>query len=374
MSENPPMANADHGNELRIQRVSSSRIRQVDFDRLGFGNVFSDHMFSMRYVDGAWQTPEVIPCAPISVEPACLALHYGQTVFEGLKAFRGVDGQIRLFRPDRNEARLESSCLRLCIPPLPRGTLEMAIRRLIWLDHEWIPHRRGQSLYLRPLIFAEESHLGVRPASRYRFLLMTAPVDNYHPGGMEAIGLKVKERFARAAPGGVGGAKTAGNYAASLLPARESHDEGFDQVLWLDAATQAHVEEVGHMNIFFHLAGKVLTPALTGTILPGVTRDSVLTLLREHGYQAEERSIAIREVLEGVRYGTLAEAFGTGTATVVAPVGRIGYREHTYEINRNRPGPLAEWLYGQLLGIQLGELADRHGWTVNLGLPAFVQP
>jgi len=374
MSKNTGIANANHGNELRIQRVSSSRILQVDFDRLGFGDVFSDHMFSLRYFDGAWQTPEIIPYAPISVEPACLALHYGQTVFEGLKAFRGVDGQIRLFRPDRNEVRLESSCLRLCIPPLPRGMLELAIRKLIWLDHAWIPHRRGQSLYLRPLIFAEESHLGVRPASRYRFLLMTAPVGNYHPGGMEAIGLKVKERFARAAPGGVGGAKTAGNYAASLLPARESHDEGFDQVLWLDATTQAQVEEVGHMNIFFHLAGRVVTPALNGTILPGVTRESVLALLREHGYTAEERPIAIREVIDGACDGTLAEAFGTGTATVIAPVGRIGYREHTYEIHGNRPGPLAEWLYGQLLGIQHGELADPHGWTVNLGLPPFVQP
>jgi branched-chain amino acid aminotransferase len=367
------MANPDHGNELRIQQVSSSRIQQVDFDRLGFGGVLSDHMFSMRYFDGAWQSPEIIPYAPISIEPACLALHYGQTVFEGLKAFRGVDGQIRLFRPDRNEARLENSCLRLCIPPLPRGTLEFAIRQLASLDHAWIPHRRGQSLYLRPLIFAEEGHLGVRPAGRYRFLLMTAPVGNYHPGGMEAIGLKVKERFARAAPGGVGGTKTAGNYAASLLPARESHDEGFDQVLWLDATTQSQVEEVGHMNIFFQLAGKVVTPALNGTILPGVTRESVLALLRERGHPAEERPIAIREVTEGARDGTLAEAFGTGTATVVAPVGRIGYREQTYEINGNRPGPLAEWLYGELLGIQLGELTDRHGWTVNLGSPPFVQ-
>lgn len=352
--------------ELRIERAARSRLHEVDFADLGFGNTFSDHMFSMRYANGQWQGPEIIPYGPIVLEPGCVTLHYGQSVFEGMKAFHGIDDRIRVFRPDRNAQRMQESCARLCIPALPSGALELAIRELLRLDHAWIPRARGQALYIRPIIFAEESHLEVRPATSYRFLVMTAPVRTYYANGFGAVGLKVQDRYTRAAPGGVGFAKTAGNYAASLLPGDQSRNDGFDQALWLDGAEHKYVEEVGQMNIFFELDGCIVTPDLRGTILPGVTRDSVLTLLKDRGYPTEERRIGIEEIVNAIAAGTLAEAFGAGTATVIAPVGRIGYQGETHEINGNAAGPLAEMLYNDILGIQLGEVADPHGWTLTI--------
>ncbi len=357
-------------NHLRIERTGRSRLADTDFANLGFGGTFADHMFSMRYCDGQWEQPEVLPYGPITVDPGCVTLHYGQSVFEGLKAFRGVDGRIRVFRADKNEERLVDSCDRLCIPRLPTGTLGLAVRELIALDHEWVPSRRGQALYIRPLIFAEESHLEVRPAVAYRFLVMTAPVRTYYDNGFAAVSLKVQDAFTRAAPGGVGYAKTAGNYSASLLPGDQSRQDGFDQALWLDGAEHKYVEEVGQMNIFFHIADRVITPDLRGTILPGVTRDSVLTLLRDRGYQVEERRIEMSEVIEAIESGVLNEAFGAGTATVIAPVGRIGFKGQTYDINGNAPGPLAEMLYNEVLSIQLGETNDKYRWTELVDVPA----
>ncbi len=355
---------------LRIERTGHSRLDETDFGALGFGNTFADHMFSMRYCDGQWQQAEVLPYGPITLEPGCVALHYGQSVFEGLKAFRGADGQIRVFRADKNTERLKDSCDRLCIPQLPEGTLGVAIRELIALDHGWVPSRRGQALYIRPLIFAEESHLEVRPAIAYRFIVMTAPVRTYYDNGFAAVGLKVQDAFTRAAPGGVGYAKTAGNYAASLLPGDQSRADGYDQALWLDGAEHKYVEEVGQMNIFFHLDGRIVTPDLRGTILPGVTRDSVITLLRDRGYQVEERRIEIAEIIDAIRSGSLSEAFGAGTAAVIAPVGRIGYKGETFDINQNAPGPIAEVLYHDVLSIQLGETNDIHQWTELIDVPA----
>jgi branched-chain amino acid aminotransferase len=349
--------------KFRVERAPNSRLSELNSNELGFGNIFSDHMFSMRFSDGAWHTPEVVPYGPITLEPSCVTLHYGQSVFEGLKAFRGVDHQIRTFRRAQNDKRLANSCARLCIPHLPEGALELAVRELIALDHAWVPSERGQALYIRPLIFAEESHLEVRPAVSYRFLVMTAPVRTYYANGFGAVGLKVQDEFTRAAPGGVGYAKTAGNYAASLLPGNQSRNEGFDQALWLDGAEHKYVEEVGQMNIFFEIDGRLVTPELRGTILPGVTRDSVITLLRARGHAVDERRIEIAEIIEGIKTGSVTEAFGAGTAAAIAPIGRIGYKGETHLINNNAAGPVAQTLYDEMLGIQLGELADKHGWT-----------
>ncbi len=348
---------------LRIRPAAASRRSGVDPSRLGFGDHFSDHMFSMRCHDGSWGQPEIVPLAPVPVHPGSLALHYGQSVFEGLKAFRGTDGRVRIFRPDRNAARLRDSCRRLCIPPLPDGAFEEAVEAIVRMEHEWIPRRRGEALYVRPLIYAEDAHLQVRPSARYRLLVLTSPVTNYYNRAAGAISLKAQSRYTRAAPGGVGFAKTGGNYAAALFPATESIAEGFDQALWLDGIEHRYVEEVGQMNIFFDFDGRVATPELRGTILPGITRESVLTLLGDRGIKVEERRIAIDEVVRRSEDGALREAFGAGTAAVITPIGRIGFEGTTYEINGGSAGPLGAELYDALIGIQLGEREDRHGWN-----------
>ena len=299
---------------IPVQPVVESRINQVDFDNLGFGNCFSDHVFTMDYRDGAWRDPRIEPYGPITLEPGTAALHYGQLVFEGLKAFRGSDGQVRLFRPDANAARLYHSCERLCIPPVDRGLFCQAIETLVAVDRQWIPTRPGQALYIRPLILGTEAHLDVRPSREYRLIIMTSPVREYFAGGFSPIALKVEERYTRAAPGGMGFAKTAGNYAASLLPTAEAQAAGYNQVLWLDGREHRYVEEVGQMNIFFHLGEKVVTAPLGGTILPGVTRDAVITLLNEWRIPIEERPITIDEVIDASKNGQLHEAFGSGTA------------------------------------------------------------
>ena len=349
--------------DLRIQRAAVSRRSEVDPSRLGFGDHFSDHMFSLRCRDGVWGQPEIVPLAPVPVHPGCLALHYGQSVFEGLKAFRGTDGRVRVFRPDRNAARLRDSCRRLCIPPLPDGAFEAAVEAIVRMEHEWIPRGRGEALYVRPLIFAEDAHLQVRPSSSYRLLVFASPVTNYYDRAAGAVSLKAQGRYTRAAPGGVGFAKTGGNYAAALFPASESIAEGFDQALWLDGTEHRYVEEVGQMNIFFDFEGRVATPELRGTILPGITRESVLTLLADRGTEVEERRIAIDEVVRRSGDGSLREAFGAGTAAVITPIGRIGFEGAVHEINGGAAGPLGAELYDSLIGIQLGEREDRHGWN-----------
>lgn len=346
---------------IACRLAESSRLSSVNFDDPGFGDVFSDHMFQMDYVDGAWRDPCIVPYGPFPIEPGALVLHYGQSVFEGLKAFSGTDGVIRVFRPDRNAARLAESCRRLCIPPFDREVLFDAIDQLVRIDRDWIPGRRGQALYIRPLIIATESNLNVRPATRYRFFIMTSPVREYFTGG--TVHLKAERRYTRAAPGGMGYAKTGGNYAASLLPGAESRALGHDQVLWLDGVAHRHVEEVGQMNIFFRIAGTVLTPDLRGTILPGVTRESVLQLLADRGIACEERRIDIDEIVAAADEGTLEEAFGAGTAAVIVPVGRISVDDRTIEINGARPGPLAESLYTAIVDIQRGDAEDVHGWN-----------
>ncbi|HSS65649.1 MAG TPA: branched-chain amino acid aminotransferase [Gammaproteobacteria bacterium] len=356
--------------DLRIQTVEKSRLGEVDFDDLGFGDVFCDHMFSMVFEDGRWQRPEILPFGPLPLHPSALSLHYGQAVFEGLKAFCGGDGVVRVFRPDMNAKRLLESCRRLCIPPIESAAFHAAIEHLIRLDHAWIPRVRGQSLYIRPIVFGTESHLEVRPARTFRFVVMTAPVRKYFQDDVKAIELKAEEKYTRAAPGGMGYAKTAGNYAASLYPGELGRSEGYAQVLWLDGAEHRYVEEVGAMNIFFKFRDTVVTPELHGTILPGVTRDSVITLLKDQGMPVEERLVDIDEVIDGMRSGALEEIFGAGTAAVICPVGAIAYKGRRHEMRAVGAGPLTRKLYDTITGIQLGEVRDKFGWTRSVDLDA----
>jgi branched-chain amino acid aminotransferase len=358
-----------------VTRVTRSRLAQVDFDNLGFGSVFADHMFSMVYQDGGWRNPEIIPYQALSIEPGVAMLHYGQTVFDGYKAFRGEDGQARIFRPERNAQRLHDSCQRLCIPIMPAGELGdimiRATRQLIELDHAWMPAQWGHSLYVRPLIIATEATLEVRAADSYRFIIMTSPVGSYFSDLQNGVSLRVEDRYTRAASvGGLGAAKTAANYAASLLPGSQSRAQGFDQVLWLDGNEHRYVEEVGAMNIFFKIAGKVVTPPLGGSILPGVVRDSALALLGDWGIAVEERPIAIDEVIGAFRSGELEEVFGAGTAAVICPVASIGYRDEVFTVASAPPGELTLRLYDELTGIQYGTRADVHAWNICQPLPA----
>ncbi|MGF1529022.1 MAG: branched-chain amino acid aminotransferase [Candidatus Competibacterales bacterium] len=360
--------------DLTLEKRSHSQ-RPQGAAKVAFGSVFADHMFTLDYSDGRWHSPRIRPYGPIALDPACATLHYGQTVFEGLKAFAGVDGRVRLFRPDANAKRLADSCRRMCIPPVDPELFVAAVRALVGVDRAWVPHEPGHSLYIRPVLFATESHLEVRPSQTFQLVVFTAPVGAYLD--VSAVALKVQTEFCRAAPGGVGAAKTAGNYAASLLPTAVSQAEGYHQTLWLDGASRRYVEEAGYMNVFFLIDDTVITPPLGGTILPGVTRDCALTLLRQRGQQVEERPITIDEVFAASETGRLREVFGTGTAAVVSAVGKIAWEGRELVVNHGQPGPLTTALGEEITAIQRGRLADAWGWTVvvdDTALPAASDP
>ena len=348
---------------IEITRTKHSNLPQIDFGNLQFGSVFSDHMFAMEYMNGNWQNHRIEPFGAIEVHPVSASLHYGQTIFEGLKAYRGSDGQIRVFRPQMNHQRMNSSCERMCMPQISEKTFLDAIQQLVHIDRGWVPPGEKQALYIRPVMFANEGQLDVRPANRYRFLIITSPVDSYFGANAAAVALKAEEKFTRAIQGGTGFAKAGGNYAATFLATNEGRKEGFAQILWLDGVEHRYIEEVGQMNICFYLDGKLVTPPLRGTILPGVTRDSVLRLVTDMGIECEERLIDIQEIIDGSKNGTLQEAFGCGTAAIITAVGSIGYRGNKYEINRGKTGPLSKKLFKQIIGIQRGEIEDTYGWT-----------
>jgi len=332
-------------------------------ETLGFGNLFSDHMFLMDYSQGTgWRDARIVPYGPLSLAPSAMVLHYGQEIFEGMKAYYARDGAVCLFRPDRNAERMNRSAARMCLPELPVEDQLAALRALVWLDREWIPRGEGASLYIRPTMIGTEEGLGVRPSADVLFFIITGPVGAYYPRGFDPVRILVEERYVRAAKGGVGEAKTGGNYAASLLAAKDAKAQGFDQVLWLDAEHRRFVEEVGTMNIFFVLRGELVTPPLSGSILPGVTRDTVLTLAREWKIPVAERPVEIDEVLKGAADGTLSEAFGSGTAAVISPVGSFSCRGKEVAVNGGKAGDLAVRLFREITGIQYGEIEDRHRW------------
>jgi branched-chain amino acid aminotransferase len=300
------------------------------------------------------------------MDPAAMVFHYGQAIFEGLKAYRGKADGIFLFRPLDNLRRMNISAERMCMPTIPVETVFKALTMLVNLDKEWIPRSPGSSLYIRPTMIATEAGLGVRPAQQYLFFIITSPVGAYYPEGFNPVKIFVTDKYVRAVAGGVGHVKTAGNYAASIMAAVEAQAAGYTQVLWLDAAQRQFVEEVGTMNIFFRINDEIITPPLSGSILPGITRDSVLRLTRDWGYHVTERPITIDEVLAANRAGSLREIFGTGTAAVISPVGSLFYKNETYTINEGRTGELSQRLFDEIEGIQRGFRADPHGWVVKL--------
>lgn len=338
--------------------------RPADDSALGFGKIFSDHMFLMEYSqERGWHDARVAPYGPIPLDPASMVLHYGQEIFEGMKAYRGHGGTICLFRPRMNFERMNRSAARLCMPEISADDQLQAVSALLRADKDWIPASRGTSLYVRPAMIATEAGLGVRPSTEYLFFIITGPVGNYYARGFEPVRILVEQRYVRAAKGGLGEAKTGANYAASLLAATKAKEKGYDQVLWLDAGRLEHVEEVGTMNIFFVIGDELVTPPLSGSILPGVTRDSVLRIARDWRWKVSERLVGMDEVSKAVRDGALREVFGTGTAAVISPVGTLSYRGEEFTVNGGRVGELSRKLFHEITGIQNGEIPDRYGWV-----------
>ncbi len=331
---------------------------------LDFGRLFTDHMFYMEYENGVgWQNACIKPYEPICLDPAAVVFHYSQTIFEGLKAYLGVDGRIRLFRPDKNAERFARSARRMCMPEVPKEVFLEAVKSLVKVEKQWVPSERGAALYIRPLLMGVEAFLGVKPSSKYIFFIILSPVGAYYKEGFSPIRIYVTDKYVRAVPGGVGDVKTGGNYAASLMASEEAKKLGYTQVLWLDAIHRHYIEEVGTMNIFFYFEDELVTPALSGSILPGITRESVLQMVRDWGVKAVERRISIQEVIEGIKTGRLKECFGTGTAAVISPVGWLAYQGKEYTINNGNTGPLARKLFEELTGIQYGDRPDPYGWV-----------
>ncbi len=332
----------------------------------GFGRYFTDHMVVARYADGAWGPATIEPYAPITLDPSASVLHYGQAIFEGFKAYRQADGGIATFRAEKNAERFASSARRLAMPALPVEVFCGGADQLIGLEQAWVPGGDGESLYMRPLMIGTDPFLGVRPSLEYLFLLFASPAGAYFPRGVKPVTVWISDEYVRAAPGGTGFAKCAGNYAASLVAQAQAQAEGCDQVVWLDAVHRAYVEEMGGMNLFFVLreGGKtiVTTPELTGSLLPGVTRDSLLVLARDLGYEADERRIGVDEWREGVASGRVVEVFACGTAAVITPVGAVKSRQGAFTIGDGEGGPVAARLRQALLDLQHGRAPDPHGW------------
>ncbi len=350
--------------ELTITKCDALKSKP-DPSKLGFGTLFTDHMFSMDYDrEKGWHSPRIEPYGPLVMDPATMVLHYGQGVFEGLKAYRTASGTVQLFRPQENFRRLNRSCRLLCIPEFDEDFALDALMQLLRLEIDWVPAAPETSLYIRPTILATDPFLGVRASHTYRFFIILSPVGAYYPEGFNPVRIWVTEDHVRAVQGGIGEAKTLGNYAASLLAGQKAHDAGFTQVLWLDGVERKYVEEVGSMNIFFVIDDEVITPKLNGSILPGITRDSVLAIAKKWGLTVSEEQIAIDEVVEAQKTGRLQEIFGTGTAAVISPVGVLHCGGQDYVIANQEVGPLARRLYDTITDLQYGRRKDEMGWIV----------
>lgn len=330
---------------------------------LGFGRYFTDYMFTMKYTaEQGWHDAKIQPNEPMQFDLATTVFHYAQGIFEGMKAFIQPDGKVAVFRPEENWARMNRSAERMCIPQFPVDVVEEGLEELLKIEKDWIPTAPGTALYIRPTIVATRIMLGVHASTEYLFFIILSPVGSYYAHGLEPTKLLVEDFYVRSSIGGTGEAKCLGNYAASMKAGEEAEKKGFDQVLWLDAQEKKYVEEVGSMNMFFVIEGEVVTPALVGSILPGITRKSCIQVLKENGYRVSERKVSIDEVIEAAQKGTLDEAFGTGTAAVISPVGLIEYKGTPYQINGGKMGKITQWLYDTITGIQYGKAEDKYGW------------
>ena len=352
--------------DIKITRASVLKEKPAS-STLVFGKSMTDHMFIVDYDEGqGWHDPRIVPYGPLQIDPAAKVLHYAEEIFEGLKAYRTEDGRILLFRPDRNMARLNSSNERLCIPAIDEAFAVEAIKKLVSVDQDWIPTAEGTSLYIRPFIFATEAQVGVHPAQELLFAIILSPVGAYYPEGLNPVKIYVEDKYVRAVRGGMGYTKTGGNYAASLKAQDEAEKVGYTQVLWLDGVERKYIEEVGTMNVFFVIDDEIVTPELQGSILPGVTRMSCIELLKKQGYKVSERRLSIEEVAEAADAGKLKEAFGSGTAAVISPIGELKWDEKVMTINNGEIGTISQHLYDTLTGIQWGKLPDPYGWTVEV--------
>ena len=352
---------------IRVEKTKNPKEIPGEDNPLKFGTIFTDHMFVMNYETGkGWFDPRIVPYQKLELEPSAMVFHYAQEMFEGLKAYRADDGRALLFRPDMNAKRANATNERLCIPQIPEEDFVQAIKELVKVDEAWIPTKEGTSLYVRPFIIATDEFLGVRPSDTYLFIIILSPVGAYYPEGLNPVKIWIEDDYVRAVRGGIGFAKTGGNYAASLAAQVKAHDEGYSQVLWLDGVERKYIEEVGAMNIFFKINGKVVTPMLNGSILPGITRNSVIELLKQWGIPVEERKISVDELLEAATNGSLEEVFGTGTAAVISPVGHLRFEDNVIQVQDGGIGPISQKLYDTIVGTQLGRIEDVNNWTVTI--------
>ncbi len=336
-------------------------------ESLQFGKVFTDHMFIADYSEGqGWTDHRIVPYAPLTVDPAAIVFHYGQTVFEGLKAYLSPEGKIRLFRPEENMRRMNQSTARLCMPQINEELAIEALEQLLIVDKDWIPQAEGTSLYIRPFMIATEPYLGVAPSSKYRFMIILSPVGSYYKEGIHPVKILVENEFVRAVSGGTGTAKTAGNYAAALKAQQVADQKGYSQVLWLDGVERKYIEEVGSMNIFFKVNGEVITPSLNGSILEGITRKSIIQMLNYWGVPLVERKISMEEICQAHQDGSLEEAFGTGTAAVISPIGEFNWKDEKFVVNNGETGDVSKKLYDTLTGIQTGAIADPFDWVLEV--------
>jgi branched-chain amino acid aminotransferase len=348
---------------IKIQKTPNSKLDKIDFENLKFGQTFSDHMFVMDYIDGKWQQPEIMPFQNMTMSPASLVIHYGQSIFEGLKAFKNEEGRFGLFRPDLNIKRMNKSAIRMCMPEIPENIFMEGLSELVRVDNEWIPKGEYSSLYLRPVLFAIDDYIGVKASKNYRFMILAAPVNAYYN---KPVRVKIEREFTRAAKGGTGYAKTAGNYAGSLYPAKLANDKGFDQLLWTDAKEHAYIEESGTMNVMFVIDGKLITPELSETILDGVTRRSALQLAKDWGVEVEERRVSVEELQETLKNETLEEAFGCGTAATIAHIEVIADRDEIYELPKVENRKLSNRLMKHFVDLKKFRIDDPHGWMIEL--------
>ncbi|MCI9467122.1 MAG: branched-chain amino acid aminotransferase [Ruminiclostridium sp.] len=349
--------------DIKVTRTTSPKAKPTG--KLGFGRIFTDHMFLMNYTRGkGWHDPRIEPYHDLTLSPAAMVFHYGQEMFEGLKAYKGDDGTNYLFRPDMNAKRTNDTNDRLCIPQVPVEDYVQAVKAIVAVDQDWIPTEPGTSLYIRPFIIATEPFLGVDVSETFLFMIILSPSGAYYESGLEPVGIWIEDDYVRAVRGGMGYAKTGGNYAASLAAQVKAHGDGYSQVLWLDGVERKYIEEVGAMNIFFKIDGKIVTPVLNGSILPGITRNSVLELCRSWGMEVEERKVSVEELLQAQKDGKLEECFGSGTAAVISPVGKLRYKDEVMTIGGGAIGPVSQKLYDTVTGIQLGRLEDPFGWRV----------
>jgi branched-chain amino acid aminotransferase len=353
---------------MEVKLIKSTHLKpKPDQTQLGFGTRFTDYMLNMDYApDRGWHNARIEPYANFSLDPATMVLHYGQGIFEGLKAYRREDGEVQLFRPEDNFDRFNHSARKLCMPEMDKNQVMAAMKQLLRLERDWVPGMPGTSLYIRPAMIATDPYLGVRASHTYRFFIILSPVGAYYAEGFNPVKIMVTRDHVRAVRGGVGDTKTMGNYAASLLAGEQAHHAGYTQVLWLDGVEQKYVEEVGSMNIFFVIDNQLITPELNGSILPGITRDSVLKLARQWNLPAVERRITIDEVMAAHEAGTLNEIFGSGTAAVISPVGQLKYEDRVVVVREGKVGPLAQKLYDAITDIQYGRTDDPMGWIEQL--------